>query len=217
MCIIDSVSNHREILGDDAIRVFRENGGTIGRSLKNDWILPDPDRFVSGKHAAIDCKGGIYYLADLSTNGVFINSEKEAIGKGNPRRLFNGDHLFFGDFEIVVSIDEGEDLDLPVKQAPSVVPDHIEQLVPEDKLKTGVQLLDEEEMTGDGEFQSVLFGGGEAVPEPDVDEPIDQLSVASPPAEELPEIREPRRVEITGEDLFDAFLDGLQILSLIHI
>jgi type VI secretion system FHA domain protein len=208
---MEIVSEHRDIVGDDAVRVFREEGGTIGRSLNNDWILPDPDRYISGKHAAIDCNGGVYYIADLSTNGVYVNDEKEPVGKGNPRRLFNGDRLFFGDFEIVISIDEGEDLDVPLEPEVTVVPDHIEQLVPEEQLKTGVQLLDEDEMTGDGEFQSVLFGGNEPLVEPDVEEPIEKLSGAFTAEDLMPEIPDPRRVEITGQDLFDAFLDGLQI------
>ena len=38
------ISEHREIVGDDAVRKFAEDGGTIGRSLHNDGILPDPDR-----------------------------------------------------------------------------------------------------------------------------------------------------------------------------
>ena len=200
---LEIVSEHREIVGEDAVREFREDGGTIGRSLNNDWILPDPDKFISGKHATIDCKGGIYYLADISTNGVYVNDENEPIGNGNPRRLFNGDHLHFGDFEIVVTIDEGEDLEIPEEPKPSVVPDNIEQLVPEEHLKTGIQLLDEDEITGDEEFRNVLFGNGEqeAVEEEDLPE----LSV------EEKVIPEPKRVEITGEDMFDAFLDGLQI------
>jgi type VI secretion system protein ImpI len=206
---MEIVSEHREIVGDDSVRVFREQGGTIGRSLKNDWILPDPDRYISGRHATIDCKGDIYYIADLSTNGVYVNDENEPIGKGNPRRLFNGDRLFFGDFEIVVSIDEGEDLELPESPEATVIPDHAEQLVPEEELKTGMQLLDADVMTGDAEFQSVLFGNGESLVEPDLEEPVEQLSGVPEP--EIPEIREPRRVEITGQDLFDAFLDGLQI------
>ena len=87
---LNIVSEHHELMGDDAERVFREDGGTIGRSLQNDWILPDRDRYVSGRHATIDHKGGIYYLLDTSSNGVYINDEVEPIGKGNPRRLFNG-------------------------------------------------------------------------------------------------------------------------------
>jgi type VI secretion system FHA domain protein len=146
---LEIVSEHRDIVGDDAIRVFREEGGTIGRSLQNDWILPDPDRFISGRHATIDFKGGIYYLVDTSTNGVYLNGDCEPIGKGNPRRLFNGDRMRFGDFEIVVSIDSGESLQMPAAPPPSVT-EHDSSLVEEDVLKTGMLLLDEDEITGDG-------------------------------------------------------------------
>ena len=42
-------AKHRDLVGDDAVREFTEEGGTIGRSLTNDWILPDPDRYISGR------------------------------------------------------------------------------------------------------------------------------------------------------------------------
>ncbi|MDH3749992.1 MAG: type VI secretion system-associated FHA domain protein TagH, partial [Gammaproteobacteria bacterium] len=161
-CQLEIVSEHREIVGDDALRVFGEDGGTIGRSLQNDWILPDPDRFISGRHAAIDFKGGTYYLIDTSTNGVYINGDCEPIGKGNPRRLFNGDRLRFGDFEIEVTIDKGESLVMPLDEPQTDVATNVEQLVPEESLLTGVQLLDEEALTGDDEFQDALFGGTSA-------------------------------------------------------
>jgi predicted component of type VI protein secretion system len=204
---LEIVSEHREIVGDDAIREFHGEGGTIGRSLNNDWILPDPDRFISGKHATIDCKGGTYYLADISTNGVYVNNENEPIGKGNPRRLFNGARLHFGDFEIAVTIDEGEDLEMPDPPKPTVVPDHIEQLVDEEPLRTGIQLLDEEEITGDADFESVLYAGDESVPEATFEENEEAVEAEPEPLA----IAKPRQVEITGQDVFDAFLDGLQI------
>ena len=72
---IKLVSEHRDLVGDDCVREYYEDGGTIGRSLQNDWILPDPDRYISGRHATIDYKGGMYYLADTSSNGVYMNGE----------------------------------------------------------------------------------------------------------------------------------------------
>jgi len=203
---LEIISDHRDIVGDDAVREFRAEGGTIGRSLSNDWILPDPDKFISGKHATIDCKGGIYYIVDISTNGVYVNDEREPLGKGNPRRLFNGDHLHLGDFEVLVSIDEGEDLEMPDEPKPTVVPDHIEQLVEEDRIKTGVQLLDEDEITGDVAFESVLYSS-------DNEEPPEPPGVPQEPEPPLLEPEAPMAspVEVTGDDLFDAFLDGLQI------
>jgi len=156
---LEIVSDHQEILGDDHIRVFSEDGGTIGRSLQNDWILPDPDRYISGRHATIDFQSGAYYLADVSSNGIYVNDEIEPLGKGNPRRLFHNDRLRMGDFEFLITLDEGESLDMPPPEPMTVVPDHIEQLVDEDSLKSGIQLLDEEALTGDADFQAALFGG----------------------------------------------------------
>lgn len=156
---LEIVSEHKDIVGDDHIRVFRKNGGTIGRSLENDWILPDPDRFISGKHATIDFQSGAFYLADVSSNGVYVNEDIEPLGKGNPRRLFHGDRLRMGDFEFVVSLDEGQGLDMPPPEPMTVVPDHIEQLVDECSLRSGIQMLDEDAIMGDNAFQVALFGG----------------------------------------------------------
>ena len=139
---IKIVSEHRDLVGDDCVREYYEEGGTIGRSLRNDWILPDPDRYISGRHATIDYKGGMYYLADTSSNGVYMNGDIEPIGNGNPRRLFDGDRMRMGDFEFEVRIDKGESLVMPLEPEPSVAPDNIEQFVDEDVIETGMQLLD---------------------------------------------------------------------------
>lgn len=205
------VSEHRKLVGNDAEREFHEEGGTIGRSLKNDWILPDPDRYISGRHATIDHKAGMYYLLDTSSNGVYINDEIEPLGKGNPRRLFDGDRLRMGDFEFVVSLDSGESLAMPLDPEPSVVPDQVQPFVEEVPLKTGVKLIDEEEMTGDDEFQSVLFGDSPDTPSP---EPPPKPK-AKPAANDEKPARKKRKkkqaLSVSAEDLFDSFLDGLGI------
>ncbi len=197
------VSEHKEILGDDDERMFLESGGTIGRSLENDWILPDPDRFISGRHATLDFQSGAYYLADVSSNGVYINDEEEPLGKGNPRRLFDGDRLRMGDFEFLVSLDEGQDLAMPPPTPPTVVPDHIEQLVPEEQIDTGMQLLDEEEITGDDEFHSALFGTASDKPSAADSEKVDKAD------NPFVAVEEPADKET--EVLLDAFLGGLGI------
>jgi len=203
---IKIISAHRDLVGDDCVREFHEEGGTIGRSLQNDWILPDPDRYISGRHATIDYKGGMYYLADTSSNGVYMNGEHEPVGKGNPRRLFDGDQIRMGDFEFEVRIDKGESLVMPLDQEPSSIStDHFEQFVDEDVLETGMQLLDEDEITGDDEFQSVLFGKERKQAEPEPEEPrVPEQSANDASAGDEP-------VDVTAEDLFDSFLDGLGI------
>jgi len=67
------VSDHRRSLGDRGSIVFGVGGGTIGRSADNDWVLPDPARYVSAHHARVSFKEGGYLLEDLSTNGVYVN------------------------------------------------------------------------------------------------------------------------------------------------
>ena len=208
---IKIISEHRDLVGDDHVREFHEQGGTIGRSLQNDWILPDPDRYISGRHATIDYRGGMYYLADTSSNGVYMNGEIEPIGNGNPRRLFDGDHMRMGDFEFEIRIDKGESLVMPLEpEEPSIATGDFEQFVDEEVLETGMQMLDEEEITGDDEFQSFLFGEQkkkspepEPIPEIDDEPANDALSGEATPADQA--------VGVSAEDLFDSFLDGLGI------
>jgi predicted component of type VI protein secretion system len=207
-CQLEIVSQHRDIVGDDAIRVFHEEGGTIGRSLQNDWILPDPDRYISGRHATIDYKGGIYYLIDTSSNGVYVNGDCEPVGKGNPQRLFDGDVLRFGDFEITVSIEHGESIEMPLDEPESKIAENVAALVPEEEMKTGVQLLDADEMTGDDDFQNALFGSptDTGVVERAA-EVVEEMVV--PPKHHVP--KELAESDLVATDLIDSFLDGLGI------
>ncbi len=209
---LEIVSKHRDIVGDDAVRVFSETGGTIGRSLHNDWILPDPDRYISGRHATIDFRGGAYYLADVSTNGVYLNGEHEPLGQGNPRRLFNGDTIRFGDFEMTVKIDEGESIVMPLDEEPaSPITDHAGSLVDEDPLRTGVQLLAEEAITGDDEFQSALIDDSA---ETGVNEQIRPEKKSKPkkkPKSKKSELETLATADLVATDLVDCFLDGLGV------
>src|SRR6266700_5267734 len=70
------VSDHRRLLGDRSSIVFTVDGGTIGRSADNDWVLPDPLRYVSAHHGRIRFQNGQYYFEDLSTNGAYVNDDE---------------------------------------------------------------------------------------------------------------------------------------------
>jgi len=104
-------SSNADQLGDGQSMEFNACGGTIGRNADNDWILPDPKCYVSGRHALIDFQAGAYYLVDTSRNGVYINSADEPVGRGHPQRLFDGDHLRIGEFDISIELTE-DDVDL---------------------------------------------------------------------------------------------------------
>lgn len=88
---------------------FGHNGGTIGRSLESDWVLPDAQRYLSSRHASIDYRSGSYYIVDTSTNGVYVNDAEQPVGRGNPQRLFTGDRIRIGEYEMSVEITDEDD------------------------------------------------------------------------------------------------------------
>ncbi len=98
------ISHQKDSLGQDGQCVFDKRGGSIGRTLGNEWVLPDPERVVSGEHAIVSYQSGGYFLQDVSTNGVFIGDEDTPLGEGNPVELNNGDMLHIGDYDILVTI-----------------------------------------------------------------------------------------------------------------
>jgi type VI secretion system FHA domain protein len=143
------VSRHRQSLGERGSKEFGQNGGTIGRSLESDWVLPDGQRFLSSRHASIDYRSGSYYIIDTSTNGVYINDAEQPVGRGNPQRIFSGDKIRIGDYEIVVSIDEIDSTREQMADAFHVDPVDLRQRV-EAPDPTGCDLVDAHEITGVG-------------------------------------------------------------------
>ena len=103
------ISRHQQSLGERAAMEFGQSGGTIGRSLESDWVLPDGQRFLSSRHASIDFRSGSYYIVDTSTNGVYVNDSDQPVGRGNPQRLFTGDRIRIGEYEMSVEITGDDD------------------------------------------------------------------------------------------------------------
>jgi type VI secretion system protein len=103
------ISDHYKALGKRSSRLFGVTGGKIGRAGDNDWILPDPDRYVSSHHCKVDFRAGQWVLEDTSTNGVFINGSDTPASVEGAYTLQDGDRLRLGDYEVLVSIDERND------------------------------------------------------------------------------------------------------------
>src|SRR5215472_3469302 len=113
------ISSNAASMGPTAYKVFESNGGSIGRLESNDWTLPDPDKFVSSRHALLVCEGGGFYLEDKSTNGTFINGHDRRVPQNERVLLKDGDRIFIGDYEILVQlIDDGP----PASPAPAPLP-----------------------------------------------------------------------------------------------
>src|ERR1700685_1650182 len=102
-------SEHGIRLGQNSTKVFGVHGGTIGRSTDNAWILPDPDRYLSGKHVRVDFRAGTYVLVDTSSNGTYVNGAQVPLGKYHDYQLKDGDYLRLGEYELLVSIDKTND------------------------------------------------------------------------------------------------------------
>lgn len=95
---------HASRLAERASRVFGVHGGRIGRASDNDWVLPDPHRFLSGYHAQVEYHGGKWILTDTSSNGTFLNDAVTPLGREASHVLRNGDRLRLGEYDISVSI-----------------------------------------------------------------------------------------------------------------
>src|SRR5258706_8642932 len=103
------VSEHATRLAEQSTKGFGVHGGTIGRSTDNEWILPDPERYLSGKHARVDFLAGTYVLVDTSFNGTFVNGAQVPLGNDHDFLLRDGDYIRLGEYELLVSIDKSND------------------------------------------------------------------------------------------------------------
>jgi type VI secretion system FHA domain protein len=113
------ISSQSASLGPTAYKVFDERGGSIGRLDSNDWTLPDAEKFVSSRHAAVRFSGDAFYLEDTSTNGTFVNVLERPIPKEEPTRLHDGDRIRIGNYDILVQlIDNRGPAPSPTQTAP---------------------------------------------------------------------------------------------------
>jgi type VI secretion system protein len=78
---------------------------TVGRANDNDWILPDPEKHLSGHHCIIEQQNSSYLITDTSRNGVFLNGIEQPLGSGRSAVLSHGDLISVGDYLIRVEIE----------------------------------------------------------------------------------------------------------------
>jgi predicted component of type VI protein secretion system len=101
---LEIISEHRQALADRVQAVFGLSGGAIGRAADNDWVLPDPNYYLSGHHARIHFREDAFVLEDTSTNGVFINGDALPLGRQGTYTVRDGDTLRLGEYLIRASI-----------------------------------------------------------------------------------------------------------------
>ncbi|MBS0987604.1 type VI secretion system-associated FHA domain protein TagH [Acetobacter okinawensis] len=76
----------------------------IGRGPDNDWVLADPERHLSKRHCIVAFHHGGWAVADISTNGTFVNDGTAPLGHGTIRELRSGDRIRIGTYEIEAQI-----------------------------------------------------------------------------------------------------------------
>lgn len=98
--VLDVVSAPQQIPGMAATKTFRHAGGIIGRADSCDWVIPDRNRVISGKHALVSYEDGAFYLTDTSSNGIQLKDSGMPMTKGKPIRIEHGKVFCLGEFEI---------------------------------------------------------------------------------------------------------------------
>ncbi|MGY8683201.1 type VI secretion system-associated FHA domain protein [Bradyrhizobium sp. UFLA05-153] len=107
--ILGIIGENAQALGRNAIQTFGPEGGVIGRGLGCNWQLPDPTNTLSARHAQIAFNGIGFSVTDTSTNGVYINTIDEPLGRGNTAPLADGDTLYMASYIISVMIEYDPD------------------------------------------------------------------------------------------------------------
>ena len=113
---------------------LEEHGGSIGRAEHCDLVLPDETKSISKIHALIHFRDGIYYLTDVSTNGVFVNNDTVPIGKGNTKQIIESDCFRVGGYVLQASMHKktassAEIYSLPKNKVSEGMEDELEKLL----------------------------------------------------------------------------------------
>src|SRR6266566_2210806 len=90
--------------GPLSVSIKGKRGLDIGRDPYLDWTLPDPSRFISGRHCEVRWHDGAYWLHDISTNGTFLNGAESRLKAAH--RLRNGDRFVIGQYIIAAALEE---------------------------------------------------------------------------------------------------------------
>lgn len=83
--------------------IFDAQGGSVGRSSSNQFVLPDPAGFISRVHGIIAFRDGAYAYTDSSTGGTYL-ATRNMLLEQDTLVLRNGDILRVGEYEIAVAI-----------------------------------------------------------------------------------------------------------------
>lgn len=100
----------------------RSYGGgqfVIGRDPSADWLIDDPDMYVSRKHCIITDESGTITVIDASSDGLFVDGSKQPLGSGNSVPLEDQMRLRMGEYVIRIEMQVVEaSVDSPKAKTP---------------------------------------------------------------------------------------------------
>lgn len=106
MIKISVVSYNNEAPAQTLFAIFDKNGGTLGRSDDNYFVLPDPKRYVSRLQASIRSDGTRHKIVNLSqANPILINGQE--INSGQEYDLNAGDEIQIGLYLLQAELHSG--------------------------------------------------------------------------------------------------------------
>ena len=85
--------------------VIHDQYATIGRSDNNTLTLPDEEKIISRRHAAITFENQHYILTDTSLAGIFINNANEPVNNASVQ-LVDGMQIKIGKYVVAVGIND---------------------------------------------------------------------------------------------------------------
>jgi len=110
---------------------FDQRSGTIGRGPTNDWVLPDPECILSGKHLEVVFEDGTYLAKDTSSNGAFLHPSNEELDRVRGTVIENDQVIEIGDFllhaqleQVIVSAPQA----ISAPEVENLGPDNSEQI-----------------------------------------------------------------------------------------
>ena len=98
-----------------------DRGCSFGRAPENDLVMPDPNRYVSSRHATVTFDNDQFSIMDQSANGLFANHASAPIGAGQSFVIKNGTVLKAGEYLLEVTIEAGTPPAVPEPPADSTL------------------------------------------------------------------------------------------------
>lgn len=120
--LLSVISSNTDLDRSSRITLNQESA-SIGRGEDNTLVLFDPKRYISSHHALIEYKAPDYIVTDISANGVLVNEFTRPLGKGNSKKLSDGDQLHIGDYTISVKFLESNFNPVPLSNKPITAKD----------------------------------------------------------------------------------------------